>query len=151
MKTRSLSLIELLVCLVFLSLITTSLFQLLSRYATYSSQLSQVKYQELNRQKCLFRLKTLISQGSGNIKEEDHGFSFSFENGVDQDPFFCHDLQASVREEGNKLILSYGKDNEHQRKELLYAPLSSFSYTLDEDQALIITLNEKPYPLFLKP
>ena len=151
MKVRRLSLIELLMCLVFLSLITTSLFHLLSHYATYSAQLSEVKYHELNRQKCLFRLKALLLQSTQEIEPIGRGFTFSFDNGIDPDPLFCNELKAEVMPQREGLILSYGPDKEHQRSEILYSPLPSFSYELDTGKSLILTFDDKPYPLFLKP
>lgn len=151
MKRHPLSLIELLVCLVFLSLIMTSLLSFLSRYSRYSHQLSQIKYEELNRQKCLFRLKSLLLQSTEGVKELENGFTFSFDNGVDVDPLFCHTLKAKVEKNKEALLLSYGPDEAHQRQEILYTPLKNFSYTLDTDQALILSFNDKPYPLFLKP
>jgi hypothetical protein len=151
MKVRPLSLIELLICLVLLSLITSSLFHLVSSYATYSAKLSQVKYEELDRQKCLFRLKALLLQSRGEIKETERGFKFSFENGIDPDPLFCHELKAEVMRRGPKLIASYGPDKDHQREEILYGALQTFAYELKEGGALLLFFNDKPYPLFVKP
>ncbi|MBP9841241.1 MAG: hypothetical protein KBC64_02310 [Simkaniaceae bacterium] len=151
MKVRHLSLIELLICLVFLTLITSSLLHLVSRYAIYSASLSQLKFQELNRQKCIFRLKSLLLQSTQGIEITPQGFKFSFDNGADPDPLFCHELQALVVQEHNQLLLYYGPDEASFRSEILYSPLTSFSYEVTTDDTLLLTFNDKLYPLFLKP
>ncbi len=157
MKRRAFTLIEVIIAFALLALVSTTLFTSYKRQVLLKVELAKAETAVLQRkllQERLSQIFTSIIPTENLALDDDENLQFTFDNGIDPEKAFCHNVRAKLFCKNEKYLLELTSlDGKARREEELFSHAESVSYRLAPHIVHLHIKNgdeETPYAFFTK-
>ncbi len=128
MKRRPFTLIEVFIAAILASTLVGILFTCLKRQILGSNQFDHIRNEALARAHVQHRLSHIFSTATSPPRLDEKTLEFTFDNGIDADPDYCHKVSAKLSlERDGTLVLLTGKT---PRKETLFSHVKNVEFQL---------------------
>lgn len=156
MKRRAFTLIEVIIAFALLALVSTTLFTSYKRQILLKVELVKAENAVLQRkllQERLSQIFTSVTATENILLDEDKNLQFTFDNGIDPEKAFCHDVRAKLFCKNKKFFLEITSlDGKAKREEELFPRAENVSYRLAPHIVHLQIKNEDeeiPYAFFI--
>ena len=131
MKRRAFTLIEVIIAFALLALVSTTLFTSYKRQILLKVELAKAETAVLQRKFLQERLSQIFTSAENPTLDEEENLQFTFDNGIDPEKAFCHNVHAKLFCKNKKFFLEITSlDGKAKREEELFPHAENVSYRL---------------------